>query len=67
MRSCCHDWCGHSVGVYGKKLIATDCRPAHVVRLKFYNDEALNMTEVFLAHVVHNSEGIEVEAILEPA
>jgi hypothetical protein len=54
-------WCGPTVmtGVVSpwvymvKKLITADCHPSHAVRIRFYSDVALNVTEDFLAHVAH--------------
>ncbi|KAF0722456.1 hypothetical protein Ae201684_018399 [Aphanomyces euteiches] len=37
----------------------------HASRLKFYADTDLNVTADILAHVAHNSEGYEVESIVD--
>ncbi|ETV72286.1 hypothetical protein H257_12747 [Aphanomyces astaci] len=48
-----------------KNLITGDEREAHVSRLKFYADKSLHVSEDFKEHVAHNSEGYEVEAIVD--
>jgi transposase InsO family protein len=66
-------WCGPAVvtkvtshWLYDvENLITHDVRPAHASRLKFYADAQLDVTSDFLAHVAHNSEGFEVESMLD--
>ncbi|RQM21456.1 hypothetical protein B5M09_009761 [Aphanomyces astaci] len=48
-----------------KNLITGDEREAHASRLKFYADKSLHVSEDFKKHVTHNSEGYEVEAIVD--
>jgi hypothetical protein len=66
-------WCGPAVvslvvsdWVYEiRNLITAGVRRVHASRQRFYSDRDLNMTKDFLAHVAHNSEGFEVEEILD--
>ncbi|KAF0746645.1 hypothetical protein AaE_008047 [Aphanomyces astaci] len=48
-----------------KNLITGDEREAHSSRLKFYADKSLHVSEDCKEHVAHNSEGYEVEAIVD--
>ncbi|ETV97426.1 hypothetical protein H310_09756 [Aphanomyces invadans] len=65
-------WCGPAVvtnvasnWVYDvRNLVTGEQRPAHAIRLKFYADEDLQLSEDFIDHVAHNSEGHEVEVIV---
>ncbi|ETV69457.1 hypothetical protein H257_14827 [Aphanomyces astaci] len=47
-----------------KNLLTHDVRPVHASRLKFYAGRDLDVTSELLAHVAHNSEGFEVEAMV---
>ncbi|KAF0702603.1 hypothetical protein AaE_015828 [Aphanomyces astaci] len=66
-------WCGPAVvtavassWLYEvKNLITGDDKEAHASRLKFYADKSLHVSEDFKEHVAHNSEGYEVEAIVD--
>ncbi|ETV69570.1 hypothetical protein H257_14806 [Aphanomyces astaci] len=66
-------WCGPAVvtevtsnWVYDVETLLThDVRPVHASRLKFYADCDLDVTSELLAHVAHNSEGFEVEAMVD--
>ena len=48
-----------------RNLVTAEVRKAHASRLCFYRDKSLHVTDEFLAHVAHNSEGFEVEDILD--
>ncbi|ETW05301.1 hypothetical protein H310_04254 [Aphanomyces invadans] len=66
-------WCGPAVLTFVtsswlyvfKNLITGDEREAHASRLKFYADKSLHLSEDLKEHVAHNSDGYEVEAILD--
>ena len=66
-------WCGPAVvsavvsnWVYEiQNLVTSEVRRAHASRLRFYRDKRLHVTDEFLVHVAHNSEGFEVEEILD--
>eukprot|EP00644_Phytophthora_capsici_P005002 jgi/Phyca11/96735/e_gw1.1.633.1 len=44
-----------------ENLLTGETKEAHATRLKFYADSSLGVTEDFLAHIAHNSEGHVVE------
>ena len=48
-----------------RNLITAGVRNAHASRLRFHRDKDLYVTDDFLSHVAHNSEGFEVEEILD--
>ncbi|GMF47599.1 unnamed protein product [Phytophthora fragariaefolia] len=48
-----------------ENLVAGQRREAHATRLKFYADASLNVSEEFLLHVAHNSEGHVVDRLLK--
>ncbi|ETV63678.1 hypothetical protein H257_19389, partial [Aphanomyces astaci] len=66
-------WCGPAVvtevtsnWVYNvENLLAYYVRPVHASRLIFYEDCDLDVMSELLAHVAHNSEGFEVEAMVD--
>ncbi|KAF0747467.1 hypothetical protein AaE_007718 [Aphanomyces astaci] len=52
--------------VYDVEILLThDLRLVHTSRLKFYADCDLDVTSELLAHIVHNSEGFIVEAMMD--
>ncbi|KAH9146687.1 hypothetical protein AeRB84_009457 [Aphanomyces euteiches] len=48
-----------------RNLITGDVREAHATKLKFYADCDLHIASDFMDHVAHNSEGYEVEDIVD--